>query len=416
MESFSNLGPYKKHPLAQVNLKFFPETFDSELQKYLKFVKKASTVQELNDSIVEAGKKILYLDAFNECHVKILPGKYVNTAEAQFHLVKKEMFKPQINMETDPLEVSLVSYFRNLFGSVNSLILKLGFELEHKNKTFMLNYLSKVGVANKFQYGFEVEKASNYLDINVHEHLHSLAAYINTYDDVHSLKLGYYLRNNEIFVNRASSELINEGLLPSSKTSLIYKYSKPYFPILNLKFSTVIQAELAFSNKLEFLKLEKSVNKLWSLTNNLKVLLNLDCGYTLPLQAEHISLNDRFRYKEFKGFKFIGRRFRANNEELAERLEVEGDHLGSRSKLSGNIQLIHTAFPLFSRLGVNPFLFVSAAYLHETDNLLKNSRAAAGFGAKVAMPFGVLEFVYTSKFWAQPGDCPAEFQIFFKEN
>lgn len=416
MESYSSLGPYTKHPLAQVNLKFFPETFDAELQKYVKFVKKASTVEELNNSIVDAGRKILLLDAFDECHVKILPGKHVNTAQAQFHLLTKEMFKPQIYMETDPLEVSLVSYFRNLFGSVNSLIVKLGLELEHKNKTFMLNYLSKVGLANKFQYGFEVEKASNYLDINVHEHLHSLAAYVNSYDKVHLLKLGHYLRTNEIFVNRASAELINEGLLPSVKTSLIYKYSQDHFPLLSSVFSTVFQAELAFSNKLEFLKLENSLNKRWSLTKSLKLALNLDCGYTLPLQAEQISLNDRFRYRDFKGFKFVGRRFAANNEELAENLEVSGDHLGTRSKLSGNIQIVHTAFPLFSRLGVNPFLFVSAAYLHETDSLAKNTRAAAGFGAKVVMPFGFFEFVYTSKFWAQPGDCPAEFQIFFKDN
>lgn len=415
MEGYSNLGPYKKHPLAQVYLKFTPSTFDPELQKFLSFVQNSSTVEELNESIFKAGQKISSLDAFDECQVKVLPGKHINTAEAQFFLTQKQLFSPQIGLKSDPIELSLVSYFRNCFGSVNSLMLKLGLELESKNKTFVVDYLSKIGLWNKFQYGLQIEKSSSFLDVCVQEHLYSIGPYLKSFDNTQFIKLGYYLRSNEIFVNQASAELIKEGLLPSSKFSLSYKYSEPDFPVLSSLFGVAFKAELAFSSQLEFLKLEKSVSKSWSLSDKLKILLNLDLGYILPIQSPQVTLNDRFRYKDFKGFRFLGRRFQANNEYLAEKVVVAGDHLGTRGKLTGDVQLVHNSFPLFSRFGIHPFLFASAAYLQESSSFKSNTRAAAGFGAKLMLPFGYLEFVYSSKVWAQPGDCPAEFQIFFKE-
>jgi hypothetical protein len=413
MEAYSNLAAYKKHPLSQVNLQIIPETFQSSLKSYLKFVEKSSNLEELHENLKKSGHKLNKLDAFDECRIEVRPGSTISSAVPVFMLKSKNQFVGMPFISNDPLTFGVHGEVRNVFGSVNIINFNFGLVAENSFKTFLIDYCSKIGVFHKYQCGFEIKKEFKYLDLNADELSHTAGIYIKTLDNKHAWNLGFSLRNNNIYVNNASSELIKQGLLPNSKNFLSYSYKNRDLVGFGVPFQFNWMSELAFTDKLGFLRVEQSVSKVWNFFSYY-LQAKVSISNIFPLQSDKIVINDRLRHKNVKGFRFLGRREEAHDQVLAGNLEVSGDHLGSNMIGSAEALLYHRSFPFLSRFGIHPFLFASAAYLNELNHLRENNtRAAFGLGLSYLHGSNLIELVYTSYSIHRAGDTPAEFQILF---
>lgn len=410
MEGYKNLNAYKKHPLTRVNLQFFPESFQSSLRSYLKFVEKSENIEQLHENLKLAGEKLSLLDAFDECRIEVNPGEVISSAAPQFHLKSK----PQVSwlplIVNDPLSFGVNLELKNLFGSINVINFNCGVVAENKFKTFLLDYCSKIGLRNKYQIGFEIKKEFKYLDLNIDELSLGAGLYIKTLNNKHEWYLGHILRNNNIFVNNASTEIIKQGLLPNSKTHLTYTFKDNNLSGFGIPFRFASTTELAFSEKLEFLKFEHSLSKIWNVFSYY-IQTKAVIAHIVALQADKIALNDRLRHVDVKGFRFIGKRAEPNDEVFSKNFEVSGDHLGSSLIGKAEALLYHKSFPYLSNIGLHPYLFASAAFVKESSNFNENLRSAFGLGLSYISGSSVIDFVYTSHAIKRNGDTAAEFQI-----
>lgn len=406
MEGYDKLKSFNANPLNSIHLTFSSSLNHEILEEYLKFLKKSKNIEQLHDNLKLASKKLSILDSFTDCKVEVYPGVQANTAEVRFIMTEKDFSIYQFEADMDPTRVSCRYLLRGLMKKPSLSEFKLGIVPYLNDFDGSFSYMDRISLVKDLNHGFKVGKNVRMLDLSAHQTVYFGEVFLKTWNDKHALSAGYHLRSNRIATKTLSLDLIKNCILPTDKYFIAYNYHNPAF--LNYPLSVKLRTEIAKSQT-SFTKTHLSIAYKYNFFSDYFWVNKAKLGFLHTFNNKKPCINDAFRYHNVKGFKYLGARQHGRDSNP----EVAVDNLGTQKKLYFETMALKNSFPLFTRLKLTPYVYGSSAYVLEKPSWRDNIRCAVGFGMKWQLPFGSLDFSYASRVWRQPGDIPAEFQVFF---
>ena len=417
MEGYNSLKDFTKNPITFVSIKFEETSVDHDiLLNYLHHLTHSRTVSDLHKRISQSIIKLNLLDSFSGCKASVYPGKLIDTAEVRFKLYDKRNVGGNIGFDSDPFKLSLIGYLRNFYHRPSISTLQLNSDITMKNVDFEFIHNDKLTFQNYLQSALKIGTYSEPLDVNIEEKSYGGSISLSTHDKKHLIEIGRNVRTNIITTENASAELLKNAILPTDKNYISYTYyykNDEFDPNSAFNLDFQLKNEWAIGKKLWYHKIEANVNHYYYFNKSTYLWNTLNLGYIPNLFSNRYHINDTFRYKNVKGFKYLGRREKPHDDFLVDKINVPGDFLGSRSQVTLESKIISKGFPFFNKFGISPFIYTNFAYIPEKSNFKENLRASTGFGLCWDLAIGRLEFSYASKVWKQEGDRSAEFQAFF---
>ena len=420
MEGYKSLSEFQSNPIIEVSSVFENTTIRHDLlQSYLRRLHRARSVQDLFKKIKISARKISALEAFDSCNIEIHPGKSIDTAVVRFLLQDKKPYGINLGVDSDPFQFKFIGYLRNTLHRPNISKLTASINPQTRNLNYELSHLEKLTLSPYLQYRLQAGKYSDYLDTNIEENKYGGSIAFSTISRRHTLEIGRNTRTNSVHAEHASIEAIKNCVLPTSKNYLMHTYQfRPRRSWNSEWFSAQfsLSNEVAVGENVLFHKVKAMCTVNLRLNKFVVLAGHAQAGCIPPWPSTQYCINDAFRYRNFKGFNYLGRRQPPHDGFIQDKINAPGDYLGNRTKLLGEVNLIWERFPILSTMSIYPFVYANAAYIPETNAHWQNIRASTGFGLKWQLAFGNLEFSYATKVWKQPGDMQAEFKFYFNEN
>lgn len=422
-----DLQDYEYCHLDEVHCEFHnTSTSHSLLRQLTGSLLKSRSVSELNSEILKAIYKLESLDTFKICDVKVLPGTKLDSAIVSFALQDNKWWTMSVGVTADneggKSEASAI--LRNLRSKADHTAIKIEYKPNSKTYGYQFLHHDRLYLPGKWEAFYSVKQGNEEIDVNLKENNYSGSFCLRSVNGKHRVEVGRSIRTNSVRVENASLAMIKSALPVNAKNYLSYSFlndsrDNPQTPKSGsyLKFVN----EIAYGNDNKFCKVDMKLNSYFGLTSAVVLQTSIAAGLFPYWNLSKISINDRFRMRFVKGFNTIGTREPAGNSNIANKYQVNGDHLGSYSNLvvEGKIHFYDCVG--LHDMGLVPFVYGSVMcedpvqIRNFNDYFRDKVRASAGFGLGWNGSFGRIEFAYTTKVMARPGDVTSEFQVLFSD-
>lgn len=421
MNSKENLDLYGEEPLASVSLEFLnTKTNPQLLYKLLQSVRKAPSIKELQHRLVQAAYTLRALDIYEKCEIDIYPGISLDTAIASFDFKEYSMLGWDLGLFPDSRGVKAALGFklRNLTGRADRTRFGVNYMLNSHSVLYELEHHDQLLSPGKLESLLKLEKGVRELDSHVMEDKYGGAVYLISADKAHTLGVGRYIRTNMITPEYASQALLNE--IPVSSLnflSYLYRYDTTDHPLYPKQGDLLLLKNQVAYGDARYHKLDLGYSHYFALTSKLIFESSLSFGMFTPFEMAKTFFNDRYRTDNIKGFRSIGAREPPCQAYASENPNFIGDEMGKLSLLQLEAKLHFYNLPLFSKLGLVPFVYGNLVLpdplkmKFSYDNAVNEARGSYGVGLGYNSTRGRIEISYNTRTFSKPGDLVGEIQV-----